>query len=537
MLKPTIFFAGQDTMTKPKLLLLEAPESKLTFEHNGEQAVCAAIRTHYPKHAQLVVAATLRDTFDVAFIDMKIRDTDREELIKAYPYGDGTMRLFRMGMPFEKILPDVEAADLVGITSNFTRSSAIVADLVRRIRRRFPRKPVVVGGVDATYRHRFYLQAGADLIVLGDLDMTHTQALLALAGGTSLAEAQGVAYQEKSQTVFRPAGRSARYNTPIDDTPLPAYDLVRKDLPLYCEPPEGPLPPDVSSPYAFLFTSKGCNHACTFCSVPQLHGKYRFMSIERIERELRHLKSFGIHTVELMEDNLLSRLDHPGGEASIRAMFALLRTHGFAWEFGNGLEIGRLIDDNGNVREDLLDTLFFRGTSEGRFVGAYRLYVPLETLEESPDLVYSKLRPYEEEKKVLEAIARRGLPMMSIGIMVGKPDDEGDHFRMAEERCLDIRRMVESYGVDAYFSVFINTLLPGTVDYQMFEQCLEYSIDEHPELYQFHAAALKTPTMAPHEVVQRKMQLEKVINGPEAARRWWMTGKYAFHRYPWGKQP
>ena len=88
---------------------------------------------------------------------------------------------------------------------------------------------------------------------------------------------------------------------------------------------------------AFLKTSEGCNRTCSFCSIPQMRGRFVSKPIEQIVAEARELAADGVGNRWLIAQDgsyygldlygrprladLLRQLDHIEGLAWIRLMY------------------------------------------------------------------------------------------------------------------------------------------------------------------------------------------------------------------------
>lgn len=526
-----IYLSQESGKMKTNMALIEVPELKVTYDVNGRKEVYCAVRTDYPKQSQLIVAGILRHLGNVAIVDMKLGESEREEFFKEFQYGKGTIKCYRKGAGFESAGAAIKASDILVLTSNFTRSSGIVVDFIKYAKSVNPRIKIIVGGSDATPRPEHYLKNGADIVVLGEGEYILPRLVQAVTKNRPLEGITGIAYGQNG-SVRHNSRNPATDRVNVDDIPLPALDLVERHLENYVEAFEGPLPENVKTPIGILETSRGCMEACSFCTTPHLRKDYRFMSTGRIKEWLGHFKKFGIETLVLMEDNLLSRLRFPDGRKKVMELFNLLRDCGFAWEFGNGLEIGKFMSE-GRIDHELIDKMFYHDVRDGQYLGCYRLYTPLESLHQEPDKVHKKLRPYDQELGILEAIAATQIPMMTFGIIIGRPDDTDETLKLTEKRCLEIKRLVEARGVDAYFTPYLNTLFPGTADYEKYRTLLKYDIENFPELYHFHTAGMQTENFAPERLTILKRELEERINGPEARRFWGSTGKYYFKRHGW----
>ncbi len=518
---------------KTNITLIEVPELKVTYEINGREEVYSAVRTHYPKQSQLVLAGILRHLGAVKIIDMKLEAPEREELFKEFRYGDGIIKCYRKGASFESTAAAIVASDILILTSNFTRSSGIVVDFIKYAKNVNPGIKIIVGGSDATPRYEYYLKNGADAIVLGEGEYILPKAIHAITGNMPLERITGIAYSQNG-SIRHNARNPITDKVNVDDIPLPAFDLVDCNLENYVEAFEGPLPENVKTPIGILETSRGCMEACPFCTTPFLRKGYRFMSTERIKEWLEHFKKFGIEAIILMEDNILSRMSLKNGRQKVVELFDLLKEYGFAWEFGNGLEIGKFMVD-GQIDSELIGKLFYHEIKDGKYSGCYRLYTPLESLHQEPNKVYRKLRPYDQELEIVEAIASTGIPMMTFGIIIGRPDEDEESLKLTEDRCLEIKRLVEAKGVDAYFSPYLDVLLPGTIDYEKHKPLLKYDIERYPELYHFHTATIQTKSFTPERLTLLKRELEERLNGAEARKFWGSTGKYYFKKHGWNR--
>lgn len=58
------------------------------------------------------------------------------------------------------------------------------------------------------------------------------------------------------------------------------------------------------SHFAYLKVSEGCNHRCSFCSIPIIRGKYRSKSIEELIIEAIQLRKFGVKELILIAQDL-----------------------------------------------------------------------------------------------------------------------------------------------------------------------------------------------------------------------------------------
>jgi len=487
-----------------KLLLVHVPAVKLTV--NGRNL--GAARTRFPKISQLTVAAIVeRDSpdYEVRFVDMKAAN-GHETRFKDIPYGSRTIEAHRVGMPFPEIAGDLAWADDLLLTSNFTQEAGVVGDLIEFAKRVNPRLRCIVGGSDAMVqrgesdRHAYFYARGADYV----------------GGGDGEALIPGVLRGE------RQAARSAVLKD-FDRVPDPA--LHHADLSAYVESHEGGLPEGVHPPLMYIETSRGCRESCDFCSTPFTKGVYRYMSQRRFEALLEYCHSFGIRTFLLIEDNILSRLDFPGGREAVLEWFRYMHRRGFVWEFANGVEIGKL-ERNGVLDVELIEALFgFDGSS-----GCFRSYIPLERIDTN-SLPYRKLKMFDVQKQILCGIARQRVPIMNLGVIVGNPGETPASLAVTEQRMADLKDAIGQASGGATFpfaNIFLHIPICGTNDYRRFhrENRLVFDINEHPELFNFYTSVLRGDHIAFDALTDLRIEMAQRINGEELMRLWMKGGKY-----------
>ena len=84
--------------------------------------------------------------------------------------------------------------------------------------------------------------------------------------------------------------------------------------------------------YAYLKISEGCDHACTFCSIPQFRGPHRSRSIEDLVEEARRLASMGVVELNLIgQDTSFYGKDRYGRLALADLLRQLDQVDGIRW--------------------------------------------------------------------------------------------------------------------------------------------------------------------------------------------------------------
>lgn len=485
------------------ITLIHCPAVKLTIDGSN----VGAVRTHFPKISQLMLAAIIEHNFPdarVRIVDMKTL-ASREVKYKEIPYGNKTIEVYRVGTPFSEIEDLISSSDALIFTSNFTQEAGVIGDLIEFGKRVNPQVKVWVGGSDAMVqrgevdRHRYFYERGADYIAEGDGEITLPDLM-------------------RGQTPARNPILSD-----FDHAPDPALHLV--NLHDCIESHEGGLPAGVTPPLMYLETSRGCRQSCDFCSTPFTKGKYRYMSQQRIERVLQHFLDYGIRTLLLIEDNILSRLDLPEGRAEVLRWFATMREKNFVWEFANGVEIGKLEKD-GVLDEELIEAMF---GYDGK-AGCYRSYIPLERIDVA-DLPYRKLKAFDVQKHILLSIARKGTALLNLGVIIGNPEESATSLSRTETKMIELKNDILDCSAGrtfAFANIFLHIPICGTNDYRRFhrEGRLAYDIDIHPELYNFYTSIIRGENFSYTDLTEIRRDMASRINGHSLMDLWMHGGKY-----------
>ena len=531
----------------PKIVLVATPGVLLRWKEDGKN-ICG-VRTNEPKLTQHVVKTMLekglREEFSaikpkIDVIDMKMMAPEREEKYSEVAYGYRTIEKYRLGASFGDVKGQINDANIIGLTCNFTQEARVVADFAKFARQENPNAFIIVGGSDAMARPEYFLNNGADAVVLGEGEKIGHKLIAAWAGELKFEDVSGIAYKENGMTRIHP--RRVSVIPQPSDFVFPAfYSPLLKE---YNESSEG-VTPDWVRKDGYLMsieTSRGCNNACSFCTTPALRGRYRAMPLEQEIELLKHYKKYGVKTLLEWEDNRLARLSLPNGRDEVLAAFQTRRDMGFFWEFSNGLEIGRLVKEDESIDKELIRTLYKFDFEKMR--GCFRAYTPLESVRhDGSEPLYKKLKPWELEKEILREIVRAGVPVLTIGLIIGIPSETKETLELTYKRCEEIKRLVEEENkrkegtgkaeTYAVFTLFLDIPLPGSPGYIKFskEGRIKYDINKHPELWNFYTGVLKGDVFSPEEMTKIREEIATKLNGKEATELWDIRGKYP---YPFG---
>ena len=261
-----------------------------------------------------VAGALRRAGFAVHILDISVggdEDELKDTFFKATRLPSG---LLRIGMAHERILAEVGKYDVVGISSIFTTQTSMVLETIRLVKKAFPEKLLLAGGVNTRNMRDRFFDAGTDIIVLSEAESTVVEIAEAVRGKGTLTEVNGIAYRDDSgQERLTPPGK---VTVDLDELPMPAWDL----LPInkywdISRPHGGQFPEGKRIRYASLQTSRGCPFKCLYCHISKetdespfgnLKG-FRVKSIDRVLRELQTLKDMGAEYVYFEDDSLFAK--------------------------------------------------------------------------------------------------------------------------------------------------------------------------------------------------------------------------------------
>lgn len=501
-----------------QVTLFYAPYPGQSFR--GDADTISPVRVRNPKSALATLAAGTRAYLrewgvnaEFRIVDTQVGDGERE-LYASFDYGPRIIDCHRYGGPPEAYDDEARAADVIGISNNFTNSARVVRDFARHLRRVNPGALLVGGGMDMTARPEWYLRNGFDVVVQLEGEYSFARLIQARAAGTAI--------EDVLPTRRVGAGLVVLGGPPLDlaDLPPMALDLV-DDLASYDDTGEGTPPPTVRGPFACFETSRGCYRTCAFCATPS-RGRYRYLEPEAVRRHFDHFRTAGISNLLFQEDNVLSRMQrtgdgrmlHGSGREDVLEIFRMAREYGFSWEFANGLEFGKFLDP-GKIDRELLETLFWNDTSGDRWRGCYRTQISLEYLGEAPTRKFGKLRSFQQQVEIITAMIDLGVRYITFNMLIGHDEDDREMMDLYLSRCLEMKEHVNTAdpGATAYFNVFNRTLLPGSADFRRKADCLAFDIDETPEVISVYLSPMPSRHLSYYELFQQRLRLTNALNG------------------------
>jgi radical SAM superfamily enzyme YgiQ (UPF0313 family) len=151
-------------------------------------------------------------------------------------------------------------------------------------------RKVIVGGAHASSEPPYFLERGADLVVIGEGDRTLPELIKALENDAPLDPVQGIGYMENGAPHFtepRPLIRD------LDALPDPAWDLV--DMEKYFE---------VMGLRCFItMATRGCPFACSFCNKLMSPRQYRKRDpVKVVDEAQEYLARFRCDRIYFVDD-------------------------------------------------------------------------------------------------------------------------------------------------------------------------------------------------------------------------------------------
>lgn len=513
---------------------IELPSLHLEWQKlNGEQQISSVIRTNYAKPSLISIPSIIRNlpNWEIETIDMKIRSQDHLQPYKEFKYGDGIMVASRMGTPFENIEYKVKNADVIGVSVNPTSWSDIALDFFKYAKKVNPKVIIIAGGTDVIFRQNYYLQSGfVDMAIRGEAERILRLILKSIEEKADYSNIDGISFIKSGNIC------STKKCSPIDldEIPLEAFEFCQKDISLWTQPIEYfPVPKEVKKPLGIISFTRGCSEACEYCTTPQKMGRFRYMSLEKIQEKIIHYKKFGIDTLNIWDDSISSILRyHPDGyEAGrdyLKGLISILWNNKIAFEFSQGIIIKHLWNIEKNEPDfDLINTLYSNQINDGQFIGCYAGYFPTECLQE--DKRYKKLMSFEKEKEVLNAILKSGTKTISFSSIMGSIKDDMKSFSLATERLLELKEIIEGQRGHALATPFVFSIFPGTKVWYSYKDYIQFDIEKYPELYQLNTAVHRNNYMDAFEITLAKKEIEKRLFTHEQYERWNSTGRYQWH--------
>jgi len=221
-----------------------------------------------------------------------------------------------------------------------------------------------------------------------------------------------------------------------DSTSLEEPRLFQ-DAPPYDYAAPQPRYPATPRAFAYLKIAEGCNHRCTYCTIPAIRGPYRSRPLETLLAEARGLAASGVKELNLVaQDTTAYDRDRPGAPGLPALLRELCAVPGLEW-------IRLLYGHPARVTPELLATM--AGHSQ---ICPY-LDLPIQ---HGHDEMLRRLGRGYSRRDILSAcrLIRDLIPRAALRttVMVGFPGETEEHFAALFDLLQEVR--FEHLGVFLY---------------------------------------------------------------------------------------
>ena len=245
------------------------------------------------------VAAVLEKKHQVCIIDAPTEGWRKLQEI-------GGTRI-RQGLTSEEMAERIKAwsPDMAVITVPFSGWSGAAfetAGIVKKVNKNIV--TVLMGLHPSARPVECLAEPNVDFVVIGEPEMTVLELAdtLETVGSANLKDVQGIAFVQNGKTVKTPQRPVIQ---DLDSLPFPARHLLpMKEF--FEAAKKRPISGNLKKPSIRMLTSRGCGHACIFCSNYIVMGrKWRGRSAENVVQEIEQIvRDFGVKQIDFLDDNL-----------------------------------------------------------------------------------------------------------------------------------------------------------------------------------------------------------------------------------------
>ncbi len=201
--------------------------------------------------------------------------------------------------------------DVFGIGAIVTVYS-YVKWLIKIIKKHHPDKQVIIGGsVGTSIPHIILSKTKADIVCIGEGEVTVVELIEALQNKTQLSSVDGIWFKGEDGKIYSNKKREAVKD--LNSIPAPAWDLFPMDI--YLKNPVGAPNRNKWDDGAATETNvlsmniqgtRGCPYKCTYCYHDFMGSKYRHRSPSRIIAEIRDLhEKYGVNYIHFVDDEFV----------------------------------------------------------------------------------------------------------------------------------------------------------------------------------------------------------------------------------------
>ena len=484
------------TQHEPRVLLLYPPEQRwpgMMVKPNGSLAYPAlggALR-EINCHVEVYDACIGND------------DDDIEEFYKSVELPSG---LVRTGMSDKRILEVVKDFDIIGITSIFSSQETMVLYCCELIKKHYPEKLLLAGGVNARWRADKFLNKGFDIIATSEAEETIKEIIHTYRKGSrDWSTVPQIKYIKDGEIINNSQLGKVIMN--LDELPFPAWDLLPNER--YWKVRRGhgvAFGKEEEVKYASMMTSLGCPFACTYChigkeikgSLTQEIGRFRIKSDERVMEELLYLKNeLGVKQVFIEDDSLFGRK-----KRAIRLLRKIIDLDLRLMDI-NGINIIHLLK-KGKPDLEVIELMGQAGFTDFSF--------PFESGNARILKKWSSNKwdiNNTDVKGLIEALKKNNI-RMDANYIIGFPDETREEVM----NTIKFAKQNAEWGVDTS-GFFICMPLPGT---SMYDYCMEHNLldkDFNIDKMNWRKANMINTPVSPEELEEIRDKAWEEVNSDE----------------------
>ena len=489
-------------MKNIRVLLLYPPEQNwpdTMCKPNGSLA--------YP----MLTGALIKNGFDVDVYDACVGN-DSDNLDDVF-YNSTSLEtgMLRTGVSEDRILNVVSAYDVIGITSIFSNQETMVLRLAKIIKKTFPDKLLISGGVNARHRMKQFFDSGFDAICMSEAENTIVDIVKTFASGSkNFGHIAKVSFVKDEKIVSSNVKEDIVWN--LDDLPLPAWHLLPNER--YWKigrPHGGHFSENEELRYASMMTSLGCPFACSFCHIAGESddsssgpiGKFRIKSDERVLEELDILSNMGVKQIFLEDDSLLGKK-----KRAIRLIRKIIGM-GFDVLDVNGINVIHLVKMNKHTKRFSPDYEVIEMLSDAGFRD---ISLPFESGNERIIRKYASNKWSIDRVDVPDLIKACNDHSIRISgnFIIGFPDESEKEIH----NTLEYAKKCMSNGLNAA-NFFLCMPLPGTPLFDMAVSMGNLPIDYNPDRMHWQKANMINTIVSPEKLEEIRDRAWEEINKPE----------------------
>jgi len=490
------YWPKKNKVSNTKVTLLYPPEQTwpdTMCKPNGSLA--------YP----MLGAALIEADIEVEVYDACVGNSEDDLQETFYEPVELPTGMLRTGVLDDRILKQIFDSQVVGITSIFSHQETMVLNTIRLIKKNYPEKLVITGGVNARHRIPQFFDAGADVICTSEAEKTIVDIVRTFeTGSKNFGNIPYVIFKKKDKIIFSKAPGEIIWD--LDELPLPAWHLLPNER--YWEigrPHGGHFKDDEELRYISMMTSLGCPFTCTFChiagelkgSLSGEIGRFRIKSDERVIEELNILKDMNVKQIFIEDDSLLGKKK--------RAIRLIKKMIGMGFEIldVNGVNVVHLLKD-GKPDKEVLEVLMEAGFRD--------IVLPFESANKRMISKYASNKwdvTNSDVAGLIKTCKDYGLRVAG-NFMLGYPDETKQEVlntvQYARERMED--------GLDAS-NFFLVMPLPGT---PMFDDVIrdgKLPKDFNPDRMHWQKANMINTPVPPKELEKIRDEAWQELNKPE----------------------